>query len=116
MPSVNDWAARAADRIDDEYPHARGKRRPSVDRVAAIIATFAEPLVGLLRESRRLHEHYEGQPQRCCPQCACESWIGDEQVETDDDDEYPANRPDEPCACGADAWNARVDAALAGAK
>lgn len=93
MPSINDWATKAAQRILLEYkhksPHWLGN---SEEKVATIIATFAEPLVKLLWESRQEH----------------------------DDDDCPMAHPDyvynsgEPCTCGADAWNARVDDALDG--
>lgn len=108
MASVNDWAAKAADRIDNEIRMpslgSSAKRRPSKERIAAIIATFAEPLVALLRESRREHHHCDDS-WYCCPMCESEDHgrLG----------EGPGHH-DRKCTCGAAAWNARVDAALAG--
>ena len=61
-------------------------------------------LIALLREPR-LHLHVEGDPYLCCPLCTqCEgtrnsSWNGE-------------CHPD----CGVSAWNARVEAVLAGLK
>ena len=110
---VYDWASKAAERIDDEYPHARRQDRPTVARIAAIIATYADPLIRLLMEAKKAHDHVADGDVRdgtCCPQCCCESWPDDPEG----DFEPTPNRPDEPCACGADAWNARIDAALAG--
>lgn len=118
MPSINDWAAKAADRIVDEVSENvqwRNRRlvSPSKDRIAAIIATLAEPLMRLLRDSYRMHRHDPSYNQYvCCPRCACNSWVGSEQVMTDDD-EYPPNI-DEPCDCGADEWNERVRKVLNG--
>jgi hypothetical protein len=85
MASVNDWATKAAQHIHDELPRIRN--RPRVDRIAAIIATYAEPLIVLLTESKREHE------EMCANQRIVFTGI---------------------CHCGADAWNARVDAVLAG--
>lgn len=86
MPSVNDWAAKAAERIYEEFPIST-HGMPKVERIAAIIATFAAPLVALLRESRR----------ECSTTCRA---YGNYQP------------PYEECSCGADEWNARVDKAL----
>jgi hypothetical protein len=111
MLSVNDWAAKAAARILDEYAGARLPRNAQ-DHVAAIIATFAEPLVRLLNEARREHHHTaDGDPRDgvCCPQCCCQSWPDDPEGDFE-----PTPNSDEPCTCGTDAWNARVDAALEG--
>lgn len=100
MPSIDDWAAKAADRIDDEYPHARREQRPSVERIAAIVATFAEPILMLLAESRR--SHHRGYNDESCDYPPCPA--SDEDVN------------DEKCTCGADAWNARIETALSGRK
>ena len=86
MPSINDWAARAAERIADE-PILKKRDKQWEERVAAIIATFAAPILKLLEESR--HVHYE---------CTRE---GDEENTTPDD-----------CTCGADEWNKKIDEAL----
>lgn len=112
MSSVEDWAAKAARRIVDEYVDRRTPRRDQ-DHVAAIIATFAEPLVALLRESRREHDHADGDVRdgACCPRCCCESWPDDPEGDFE-----PTPNSDEPCTCGADEWNARVEAALRGHK
>ncbi len=123
MASINDWAAKAASHIDAEIRlPSRGSGvayKPTRERIAAIIATFAEPLTALLRDSRREHFHYENagsyQERDCCPQCTCESW--DAVARSQDAGHLDAEREpnsDEPCTCGADAWNARVNAAIEG--
>lgn len=101
MPSVQDWAARAASRIDDEYPmKASGYRaRPSEARIAAIIATFAAPILKLLNETRRSHSN--GWNEEVCDSKPCPK---------SKEDEYLTG--DEKCTCSADAWNARIDEAL----
>lgn len=108
---VWDWAAKCG-----AYLHAEGIRLSS-HRIAAVIAHFAEPLVSIVRDAKRMHRHDEptddDETHDCCPRCSCDSWIGNERVMTDDD-EYPPNRPGESCTCGADAWNARIDAVLSG--
>ena len=79
MASINSWATKAAHRIVINCGHQCSM---SAERVAAIISTYAEPLMILLRGSKRDHS----------VECAI--------VE------------DRPCTCGADAWNARIDATL----
>ena len=111
MSSINDWASKAAYRIRCELCK---ERLPSQERIAAIIATFAEPLVKLLAESRRAHRHTADGDVRdghCCPQCCCQSWPDDPEGDFE-----PTPNSDEPCDCGADEWNARVDAVLNGGK
>lgn len=108
-PSIQDWAAKCATRIDEEFVTA--KHRPSPERIAAIIATFAEPLMNLLRESKREHLHEQDTVGRsyCCPQCTCQSWPDDPEGDFE-----PTPNSDEPCTCGADTWNAKVDRVLNG--
>jgi hypothetical protein len=84
MPTINDWALKCAKRIKQE-----GKA--SEERIATIIAFYAEPLMQALRDSRRAHDEH-------CPAA---------------NPDYTYN-VDEPCTCGADAWNAYVDAVLGG--
>ena len=115
MTSVNDWASRAASRIDDEYITA--KHRPSLERVAAIIATFAGSILNLLNESRKTHHHdpvdnYE-HDRDCCPRCTCDSWdaVARAQDGGEMDAEHEPNS-DKPCDCGADEWNKKIDEAL----
>lgn len=81
--NIVDWATKAAEHINP---------KDSVSRIAAVIATHAEPLMKLLREARRSHD------VRCL---AC----GDE-------DEAPEAAG--VCTCGADTWNQKIDAALQG--
>lgn len=117
MANVNDWTTKAARRIRGDMDYWGDKLLPhdKEERIAAIIATFAEPLMTLLRESKRMHRHDtpldEDETNDCCPQCACDSWIGTERIMTDND-EYPANRPGELCTCGAAEWNAKIDEVL----
>jgi len=90
VASINDWASKAANQIISALT-------PDIsqERIATIIATHAVPLVALLRESRR--EHSNGAHDECPMANPTYSYnVG------------------EPCDCGADAWNARVEAALAG--
>lgn len=118
MTSVNDWASKCAERIAQEYFNGVfGKRKaPSKERIAAIVATFAAPIVALLKEQERKHYHDSDDRDLCCPQCECFSWsyVADAQDAGELDAEHESNHPDKPCTCGADAWNARVDTALAG--
>lgn len=112
MSSINDWASKAAHRIATEItfgvPHVPRQRHEN--RIAAIIATFAEPLVALLKESRREHHHCDDS-WYCCGKCKSEDHCGITLTSHD----APKRRAGV-CDCGADAWNARVDAALAGEK
>lgn len=117
MPSIWDWAAQAAKRIVEELRPARTRQaqEASEARVAAIIATFAQPLLELVQASRRGHYHCDDS-WYCCGKCTCSCTDSHEH----DSDCYPASHDGEAarttgvCNCGADAWNARVDAALAG--
>lgn len=98
---VWDWAARCG-----AYLHAEGMRIPS-HRIAAVVAFFAEPLVKLLREAKQVHDHVNDGV--CCPRCCCQSWPDDPEGDFE-----PTPNGDEPCTCGADAWNAKIDAVLQG--
>lgn len=103
MASVNDWAAKAAQHIVDEVSEDvqwRNRRlvTPSEERIAAIIATFAEPLMTMLRECKR--EHSRGYNDESCDYPPCPK-----------SDELNWN---EPCTCQADTWNTRIDAVLNG--
>jgi len=98
-PSVQDWAARAARKILDDLviKHHRIVGVPTEERIAAIIVTFAEPILNLLHEARRTHDrgyHAESCDYPPCP-----------KSEEDADD-------DTKCTCAADKWNARIDEAL----
>lgn len=102
---VVDWATQAAEHI------CSGGKQP-VARIAAVIATFAAPLTSLLSEAKREHHHSVDGDVRdgiCCPQCCCESWLDDPEADFE-----PTPNSDEPCTCGADDWNARIDAIIAG--
>ena len=88
---VYDWATKAAECVDP---------KASVSRIAAIIALHAEPLVALLREARRSHD--KGYNEESCDYPPCPK-----------SDECEAN-DNMACTCSADAWNARIDAVLAG--
>jgi len=119
MPSVNDWAAKAAHKIVDDFGLDEGR---SKERIAAIVATFAEPLVALLRDSHRNHYHCEGDDWQCCGKCTHEcTMIEDGELDHEHDESCCVSgmgygRKNGVCNCGADAWNARVDAALNGDK
>ena len=86
MPSIQDWAARAAKHIADS------ERKSSVERIAAVISYFTKPLEDLLRASKRAHA------ETC-------SRVNEEESDLE---------PDDLCTCGADEWNKKVDAALDG--
>lgn len=114
MPSINDWAAEAAKKISSEFPSIQhSDMLPSDERIAAIIATFAEPLVKLVKASYRSHYHCDDS-WYCCGKCV-------HPDHSDHFDDYPASHDGEGartqglCNCGADAWNAKIDKALEGA-
>lgn len=108
MPNINGWAAKAAEGISSEFPSIKfPDMLPSDERIAAIIATFAEPLVALLREARREHFHSERDTLDCCPQCRRDLGLPGYKCTGG----WPK---DGSCTCGASKWNARIDAALAG--
>ena len=117
MASIHDWASKAAQKIVDDLPPRRGEQ-PRVERIAAIIATFAEPLLKLLAESRRAHHHEEDDSWYCCGACAHECDAVEEDPGHEHDDsccvETRRGREQGICDCGASAWNTKVDAALAG--
>lgn len=115
ISSINDWASRAAERVRDEYRSAaEWGSTPSQERVAAIIATFAEPLLKLLSEARRVHHHEKDDSWYCCGACThpCEN---DEEDHEHDDSccvESTMDRVQGKCDCGADAWNKKIEEAL----
>jgi hypothetical protein len=93
--NIRDWASAAAEYIDGEYSAGLSARyQPRISRIASIIATFAEPLVALLRESK-----HEGSHAPSCP--------SSRMILGDDPGDYE-------CTCDARDWNTRVDRALAG--
>lgn len=105
MPSVNDWATKAAQKICCDYTLARYVGHASfvadeeqVKELSTIIAGHAAPLVALLQESHREHifalDSRRGTLRAAIKGCRAKFF------------------PDDPCTCGADAWNARVDAIL----
>lgn len=100
MASINDWAAKAAERIDQELIGRRSSVQ--LERIAAIIATFAKPLVELVERSRREHHLH-------CGKGRLELIFNGKTVYLKDD-------WDGACTCGADAWNETVDKVLAGEK
>lgn len=104
MASINDWAAKAAERIMFEASDKVGSsiRGLSKERIAAIIATFAKPLVELVERSRREHHLH-------CGKGRLELIFNGKTVYLKDD-------WDGACTCGADAWNETVDKVLAGEK
>lgn len=117
VASINDWASKCAERIMlESFVHVGrtvASRDAVQDRIAAIIATFAGPLMEALRDSRLEHHHYDGDVRdgHCCPQCCCESWPDDPEGDFE-----PEPNKNEPCDCGADEHNARIDRALSGGK
>lgn len=141
MASIDDWAAKVAQRIVTEvdasgdslfkwvsdggghldYMGVKDVRRLG-ERIAAIIETHAKPLLTLVRESRRSHYHC-GDSWYCCGRCIHPDHSsrecfreGHEHDITcyQDSHDGEAARKQGICNCGADAWNARVDAAVSG--
>jgi len=112
MASVNDWAAKAARRILDDLPPLRprgstttkSERYPTEERIAAIIATFAEPLTQLLQKAKREHYHCDDS-WYCCKKCTHSDHSGLREF---------LNEEGSICDCGADAWNKKVDDVLNG--
>lgn len=94
--TINDWATKAAEYWFSTSPSSIN-REARISRLAAIIDHFSKPITDLLRESRRPHES----------QCPAFEWADPEESDL-------MHGNDEPCRCGAEEWNARVDAALAG--
>lgn len=78
--------------------------------IADIIAKHAAPLLSLLRESRRHHYHCDDS-WYCCGKC-----VNPDHSHGEED--YPASHEGEAartagvCNCGADDWNAKIDAVL----
>ncbi|MCR4301843.1 MAG: hypothetical protein NUV51_09555 [Sulfuricaulis sp.] len=95
MPSANDWAAKAARRILDEYGVKRWTK-----------AEWARQ-----RESRRGHYHCDDS-WYCCRACrAADHQLADgEHLGRNGESVLCDGR----CTCGADTWNALVDAVLDG--
>lgn len=86
------WIEDAAGEIADEFRD--GFRPPREDDVRVneeIIRRHAAPLLALLRESKRKHGYDEEGDQ-----CDKTNYLDGQHA----------------CSCGADAWNARVDAVL----
>lgn len=111
MSSIHDWAAVAAQKIRGEF---RGcKEGPSQERIAAIIDYFSQPWTKLLREAKRGHYHCDDS-WYCCGKCT-------HPDHSDESEDYlpshagEASRKSGVCNCGAEEWNAKIDAALAGA-
>ena len=86
--NIQDWASKAAEYLS-------GDKRASTEHVAAVIATFAEPLVKALEASRREHNKFS---------CVKLSDASCNALDIPYDDCK--------CTCGADAHNAMIDEAL----
>lgn len=86
--NISDWATKAAE-------YLAGERKANINwgvaHVAAVIATFAQPLVEALNAAKRGHE-VEGEVHACM----AHHYL--------------------PCTCGADEWNAKIDNALNGGR
>jgi hypothetical protein len=106
--SPADWATKAADEILRQhgalFPHITSMN------VASIITTHAEPLVALLRESKQEHLHVDD-AFYCCPKCTCINTRYEKDGNTEIVEVRAPNGPGL-CTCGADAYNAKVDAVL----
>lgn len=98
--STTDWATKAAEEIRSKVIAEGGTSAMQFitnSDIASIIAAHAEPLVALLRESRREH------------MTKTSEWCPKSDFDYEDD-------PTVTCTCSASAWNAKVDAALKGGK
>lgn len=95
MPMVNDWIAKAAKRIASE-------RRPTSERIAAIIAVHSRSLVKFIQSQKREH-HHSSDHWYCCPRCPMHDSEPD---------------PDAVCDCeeDVDVWNEKIDRLLDGVK
>jgi hypothetical protein len=105
VASIQDWASRCALRIKSVEKGA------SVERLAAVIEVFAKPMLDLLKQARREHYHCDDS-WYCCGRCT-------HPDHSRDDEDFPAshesgsgNRVSGVCNCGADEFNAKIDAAL----
>jgi hypothetical protein len=96
--STEEWATKAARQIMTEGDRLRLALGGGLveSEVASIISAHVAPLAALLQEARREHHGVddEGDP------CEKVNYLDGLHV----------------CTCGADAWNARVDAVLAGSE
>lgn len=90
--NIQDWATVAA-----SYVHGEGLK--NVSRTAAVIATFAKPLMDALEAAKRPHHKGYNDESSDYPPCPC----------SHDDSE------NEKCTCGAAEWNSKIDAVLRGA-
>ena len=113
MSSIDDLAIEAARRIIEEFDLAEGRNVEKREaRIAAIVATYAGPLVALLREARREHLHCDDDSWYCCRAChAADHGLAEGESLREGERWGTAVGV---CTCDADAWNARVDAVLAG--
>jgi hypothetical protein len=100
---IDDWVSKASTAIFDDFEMedmidltAAGQQAIKT-RIASIIAAHAEPLVALLRESKREH------------MSTCEAI----SHRRSDDGGVTFAWPAKACTCGARAWNAMVEASLA---
>lgn len=124
MTNIQDWTTKAARVIHLQFDLKNiAPQNTSVPRIAAIIAQHAEPLVALLRESKREHRHCDDS-WYCCGKCTSLDHMmcpGGENHEHDAACYLGAHageaaREFMECNCGADEWNAKVDAALGSAE
>lgn len=110
MAHVEDWATKAARKILSELHDVRHHLfKQKEARVAAVIATFAKPLLDALDAARPAHYHCDDS-WYCCGKCT-------NSDHSRHDDEFLASngyRTPGVCTCGADELNARIDKALNG--
>jgi hypothetical protein len=88
-----DWITEAAEEIFRKH-ELRALYTLPAKSYAAIIAKHAEPLIALLKESKREYHGYDDDGDHC------------EKTNYLDGTHS--------CTCGTDEWNAKVDAALKG--
>ena len=118
MTVPRNWIDMAAETIAGD-PACCDISSSDASAIAEVVATFAEPLVSLLRESKREHYHCDD-GWYCCGKCLCRCSSTAKDHEHFLEDCWPASHGGEAarvggvCNCGADAWNRRVDAALSG--
>jgi hypothetical protein len=130
--SIKNWAARAAQAINDEIDFDRVSREQFTEQAASIIAAHAEPRIEELeaeivqwktnsRENKLIGEENSGRVDKVEGKVeALVALLRESKREHSDgeDIDCPMANPTfeynkgEPCTCGADTWNARINAAL----
>lgn len=109
------WALASplAVRIGKRIAEALNGDAADADVSASVVDEHITPLVALLRESRREHLHCDDS-WYCCRACRSSDHmlVEGEHLGHGYDRQPHEDHGKGLCTCGADAWNARVDAVL----